>query len=93
MVCAGLSFLLAYYIYRFLISGRPVSLVFYILVAAILLVLNMIAYLIFGGAYSKAFVIPEMMLFAMPLNEALCVFFGIVISIGSRKRSVSQAKE
>lgn len=93
MVCAGLCFLLAYYVYRFLISGRPVSLFFYILVAGILLAINMIGYLIFGGAYSKAFVIPEMILFAMPLNEALCVFFGIVIAIGTRKRSISETKE
>ena len=93
MVSAGLSFLLAYYVYRFLISGRPVRLFIYILVAAILLALGMTAYLIFGGAYKEAFVIPEMMLFAMPLNEALCVFFGIVIAIGTRKRTVAQAKE
>ena len=93
MVCAGLSFLLAYYIYRFLISGRPVGLFIYILVAGVLLALNMIGYLIFGGAYSKAFVIPEMILFAMPLNEALCVFFGLVIAIGTRKRSISDTKE
>lgn len=93
MACAGLSFLLAYYVYRFLISGRPVSLFLYILVAAVLLALNLIGYLIFGGAYSKAFVIPEMILFAMPLNEALCVFFGIVIAIGTRKRSISETKE
>lgn len=93
MVCAGLSFLLAYYIYRFLISGRMVSLFMYILAAGILLVLGMIGYLIFGGAYKEAFVIPEMMLFAMPLNEALCVFFGLVIAIGTRKRSFSQSKE
>ena len=93
MVCAGLSFLLAYYVYRFLISGRPVGLFIYILVAGILLALNMTGYLIFGGAYSKAFVIPEMILFAMPLNEALCVFFGIVIAIGTRKRSISETKE
>jgi hypothetical protein len=93
MVCAGLSFLLAYYIYRFLISGRMVSLFMYILAAGVLLALGMIAYLIFGGAYKEAFVIPEMMLFAMPLNEALCVFYGIVIAIGTRKRKVSQAKE
>ena len=93
MVCAGLSFLLAYYVYRFLISGRPVRLFLYILVAGILLALNMTGYLIFGGAYSKAFVIPEMILFAMPLNEALCVFFGIVIAIGTRKRSISETKE
>ena len=93
MACAGLSFLLAYYVYRFLISGRPVSLFLYILVAAVLLVLNLIGCLIFGGAYSKAFVIPEMILFAMPLNEALCVFFGLVIAIGTRKRSISDTKE
>ena len=93
MACAGLSFLLAYYVYRFLISGRPVGLFIYILVAGILLMLNMTGYLIFGGAYSKAFVIPEMILFAMPLNEALCVFFGIVIAIGTRKRSISETKE
>ena len=93
MACAGLSFLLAYYVYRFLISGRPVSLFLYILVAAVLLALNLIGYLIFGGAYSKAFVIPEMILFAMPLNEALCVFFGMVIAIGTRKRSISEIKE
>ena len=93
MACAGLSFLLAYYVYRFLISGRPVSLFLYILVAAVLLALNLIGYLIFGGAYSKAFVIPEMILFAMPLNEALCIFFGIVIAIGTRKRSISETKE
>jgi len=93
MVCAGLCFLLAYYVYRFLISGRPVSLFFYILVAGVLLAINMIGYLIFGGAYSKAFVIPEMILFAMPLNEALCVFFGLVIAIGTRKRSISETKE
>ncbi len=93
MVCAGLSFLLAYYVYRFLISGRMVSLFMYILAAGVLLALGMIAYLIFGGAYKEAFVIPEMMLFAMPLNEALCVFYGIVIAIGTRKRKVSQAKE
>jgi len=93
MVCAGLSFLLAYYVYRFLISGRMVSLFLYILAAVVLLFLNLNGYLIFGGAYSEAFVIPEMILFAMPLNEALCVFFGIVIAIGTRKRSISQTKE
>ena len=93
MVCAGLSFLLAYYVYRFLISGRPVGLFIYILVAGVLLSLNMTGYLIFGGAYSEAFVIPEMILFSMPLNEALCVFFGIVIAIGTRKRSISEIKE
>ena len=93
MVCAGLSFLLAYYVYRFLISGRMVSLFLYILAAAVLLFLNLNGYLIFGGAYSEAFVIPEMILFAMPLNEALCIFFGIVIAIGTRKRSISQTKE
>lgn len=93
MACAGLSFLLAYYVYRFLISGRPVSLFLYVLVAGVLLALNLIGYLIFGGAYSEAFVIPEMILFAMPLNEALCVFFGLVIAIGTRKRSISETKE
>lgn len=93
LVSAGLSFLLAYYVYRFLISGRMVSMFMYVFAAAVLLVLNMIDYLIFGGAYSQTFVIPEMILFAMPLNEALCVFFGIVIAIGSRKRTVSQTKE
>lgn len=93
MVCAGLSFLLAYYVYRFLISGRMVSLFLYILAAAVLLFLNLNGYLIFGGAYSEAFVIPEMILFAMPLNEALCIFFGIVIAIGTRKRSIFQTKE
>ena len=92
LVSAGLSFLLAYYVYRFLISGRMVSMFMYVFAAAVLLVLNMIAYLIFGGAYSQTFVIPEIILFAMPLNEALCVFFGIVIAIGSRKRTVSQTK-
>ncbi|MBR5181962.1 MAG: helix-turn-helix transcriptional regulator [Clostridiales bacterium] len=93
MACAGLSFLLAYYVYRFLISGRMVSLFLYILAAGVLLFLNLNGYLIFSGAYSEAFVIPEMILFAMPLNEALCVFFGIVIAIGTRKRSISQTKE
>ena len=93
MACAGLSFLLAYYVYRFLISGRMVSLFLYILAAAVLLFLNLNGYLIFGGAYSEAFVIPEMILFAMPLNEALCIFFGIVIAIGTRKRSIFQTKE
>ncbi|MBR3081906.1 MAG: helix-turn-helix transcriptional regulator [Clostridiales bacterium] len=93
MVCAGLSFLLAYFVYRFLISGRMVSLFLYILAAAVLLFLNLNGYLIFGGAYSEAFVIPEMILFAMPLNEALCIFFGIVITIGTRKRSIFQTKE
>ena len=93
MVCAGLCFLLAFYVYRFLISGRPVGLFIYILVAGVLLALNMTGYLIFGGAYSEAFVIPEMILFSMPLNEALCVFFGIVIAIGTRKRSISEIKE
>ena len=93
MACAGLSFLLAYYVYRFLISGRPVSLFLYVLVAGVLLALNLIGYLIFGGAYSEAFVIPEMILFAMPLNEALCVFFGLVIAIGTRKRTISEIKE
>ena len=72
MACAGLSFLLAYYVYRFLISGRMVSLFMYILVAGVLLLLNLNEYLIFGAAYSEAFVIPEMILFALPLNEALC---------------------
>ena len=93
MACAGLSFLLAYYVYRFLISGRMVSLFMYILVAGVLLLLNLNEYLIFGAAYSEAFVIPEMILFALPLNEALCVFFGIVIAIGTRIRSISQTKE
>ena len=93
MACAGLSFLLAYYVYRFLISGRMVSLFLYILAAGVLLFLNLNGYLIFSGAYSEAFVIPEMILFARPLNEALCVFFGIVIAIGTRKRSISQTKE
>lgn len=93
MACAGLSFLLAYYVYRFLISGRMVSLFMYILVTGVLLLLNLNEYLIFGAAYSEAFVIPEMILFALPLNEALCVFFGIVIAIGTRIRSISQTKE
>lgn len=93
MACAGLSFLLAYYVYRFLISGRMVSLFMYILVAGVLLLLNLNEYLIFGAAYSEAFVIPEIILFALPLNEALCVFFGIVIAIGTRIRSISQTKE
>ena len=93
MVCAGLSFLLAYFVYRFLISGRMVSLFMYILSAGVLLLLNLNGYLVFAGAYSEAFVIPEMILFAMPLNEALCVFYGIVIAIGTRIRSISQKKE
>ncbi|MCR4776744.1 MAG: helix-turn-helix domain-containing protein [Saccharofermentans sp.] len=93
MVCAGLSFLLAYYIYSFLISGRMVRLFMYVLAAAVLLAVNLIAYLIFTGAYKEAFVIPEMILFSMPLNEAMCVLFGLVIAIGTRKRSFSQAKE
>lgn len=93
MVCAGLSFLLAYYVYSFLISGRMIRLSLYVLAAGVLLVLNLIVYLIFSGAYKEAFVIPEMILFAIPLNEALCVFFGLVIAIGTRKRSFSQAKE
>jgi transcriptional regulator with XRE-family HTH domain len=93
MVCAGLSFLIAFYIYRFLISGRMVRLFLYVLAAGVLLALNMAGYLIFSGAYSEAFVIPEMILFAMPLNEALCVLFGLVIAFGTRKRSVSQTKE
>ena len=93
MACAGLSFLLAYYVYRFLISGRMVSLFMYILVAGVLLLLNLNEHLIIGAAYSEAFVIPEMILFALPLNEALCVFFGIVIAIGTRIRSISQTKE